>query len=138
MNDRIRGSKWELMDFPFRELCRNDIQKNLKIEFFEIKSVKEVEKALFVADFDFSLEYLRMHQNKFMNCFSGKLNVGKVKLMHCTIFEKKQFIDYIYGGLDISTMVAIDCCIANGHPQSESSLHKMTAWNKIQGNVGQS
>ena len=31
------------MDFPFRELCRNDIQKDLKIEFFELKMIKEIE-----------------------------------------------------------------------------------------------
>ena len=39
MNDRTHGAKWELIDMPAKELCRNDMQRSLRIEFFEIKFV---------------------------------------------------------------------------------------------------
>lgn len=124
LNDnRVKGCQWEIEEFPIRELCRNDLKKILKIEFFEIKNVKEVDKAFFLADLDFSLQYLSGKTGKFMPCFNATLTIGKVRLLHYHQFEKTQFIDYIYGGLDISSMVAIDCTIGNGHPSNESSLH---------------
>lgn len=90
--------------------------------------VRESYQPFFLADFEFTLGYMRKHLNKYMNCFNGQLNAGKIKLVQCSFFEKKQFIDYIYGGLDISTMVAIDSCIANGNPQDEGSLHYVGSW----------
>ena len=60
-----------------------------------------------------------------MNCFCGRLNVGKVKLISIHVYAKMQFIDYIYGGCDISAMVAMDCTIGNGPPSKKTSLHYM-------------
>ena len=60
---------------------------------------------------------------KYMNCFFGRLNVGKVKLCSLNMYENTQFMDFIYGGCDMSTMVAIDCTIANGNPALSTSLH---------------
>ena len=57
-NDRITGTKWEVTDFYFKEICRNDFQRTLKIEFFEIKNVKEIDVAIVLAEFDFTLKYL--------------------------------------------------------------------------------
>ena len=76
-----------------------------------------------MAEFLFTLEYLQKHLNKYMNCFCGRLNVGKVRLISFHVYKKMQFIDYIYGGCDISTMVAMDCTIGNGHPSKKESLH---------------
>ena len=99
-----------------KELCRNDTYRTLKLEFFSLRQVKEVETAFYMAEFDFTLEDFKKHLNKYMNCFAGKSNVGKVKLVSMNVYKKMQFIDYIYGGCDISTMVAMDCTIGNGHP----------------------
>ena len=49
--------------------------------------------------------------------------IGMVKLCHYDLSYEFQFIDYIYGGCDISTMVGIDCSLGNGHPSKKSSLH---------------
>lgn len=42
-NEKVAGCKWEVTDFFFKEICRNDLERTLKIEFFEIKLVKESE-----------------------------------------------------------------------------------------------
>ena len=129
-NDKNGGSKWEVTDFLYKDICRNDFQRTLKIEFFEIKNVKEVDVAIFISEFDFSLKYLQKHIGKYMNCVSGKLNLGKVKLCYLNTFEKTQFIDYIYGGCDMMTMVAVDCTIANGNPALKSSMHYLQGYGK--------
>lgn len=88
INEKVFGSRFEVTDFAMKEICRNDTHRTLRLEFFEIKQVKEQDTPFYMAEFDFSLEYLKKHFNKYMNCFSGRSNVGKVKL--CNInFNKK-------------------------------------------------
>ena len=68
-NDKVAGGKWDVEKFFFKEICRNDIERTLKIEFFELKQVKELDVAEFMAEFDFSIKYLMKHLGKYMNCF---------------------------------------------------------------------
>ena len=58
-----------------------------------------------------------------MHCYAGKFAHGMVKVSRYELTYEFQFIDYIYGGCDISTMVAMDCSLRNGHPSQKGSLH---------------
>ena len=60
-----------------------------------------------------------------MNCYKGKFINGSIKVTALSLSYEFQFIDYIYGGCDMSTMVAMDCTIGNGDPQLPHSLHYM-------------
>lgn len=88
-NDRTVGAKWDLIEIPAKELNRNDMKRSMRIEFFEVKNVKEVETAIFVAEFDFTLDHMSNYLNKYMNVFCGRQNVGKVKIMQISVYEKK-------------------------------------------------
>ena len=86
MINSAQGSKWDLVEFPVKDICRNDLQRTLKIEFFEIRNIKEKDTPIFLAEFDFSLEYLKKYLNKYMNCFCGRLNAGRVKLCQLNLY----------------------------------------------------
>ena len=73
-----------------------------------------------------------------MDCHLGRLNVGKVRLCHMSRYQERQFIDYIYGGCDISAMVAMDCTIANGDPSQPTSLHYLPQMKMVNAEVSDS
>ena len=94
----------------------------MEVYDYEMKP-DETEFTTYVSHFDFTLNFLKRHINQYMSCYNGEFECGRVKLSSYRLSYEFQFIDYIYGGCDISTMVGIDCSLANGHPSKKSSLH---------------
>jgi copine 5/8/9 len=58
----------------------------------------------------------------FKNPTTGKLE-GKIGIKHLEFKEKYSFLDFIFCGVEINLMVAIDFTLSNGDPSHPDSLH---------------
>jgi hypothetical protein len=47
-------------------------------------------------------------------------------LKNCAVHEKISFLDYIFGGTEISLQIAVDMTKSNGNSSYEKSLHRIT------------
>lgn len=52
--------------------------------------------------------------------------LGKVRLCHFNYIEISTFLDYVFGGCEISFMIAIDFTRSNGVPTIPESLHHLS------------
>jgi len=50
-------------------------------------------------------------------------NSGIIILEECVIIKVPSFLDYVWGGCEISLIAAIDFTASNGHPSDPNSLH---------------
>ena len=121
----LHGCEWKSKEFYLREISRNDNERSLKLEVYEYEFKNEQEIYTFQAEFDFTLNSIKKRIGSYMNCYHGKFIHGSIKVSHMSLSYEFQFIDYIYGGCDMSTMVAMDCTIGNGDPRKPESLHHM-------------
>jgi len=48
---------------------------------------------------------------------------GSVTMSRIVIQKKESFLDYLFGGCEISLQIAVDFTASNGPPQNPSSLH---------------
>jgi hypothetical protein len=47
-------------------------------------------------------------------------------LKNCSVHEKISFLDYIFGGTEISLQVAVDMTRSNGNTDYKHSLHRIS------------
>lgn len=52
-----------------------------------------------------------------------KFAVGDMKVVKCEKQELHSFLDYIYNGLELALLIAVDFTLSNGQPNDPSSLH---------------
>jgi hypothetical protein len=57
------------------------------------------------------------------NSTHGKLLTGHLKISKIEFHEKYSFLDYVFTGLEMSLIIAVDFTLSNGHPREPSSLH---------------
>lgn len=49
--------------------------------------------------------------------------MGTIQLADLKFQKRNTFLDYVFGGCDISLAVAIDFTLSNGDPNDPNSLH---------------
>ena len=49
--------------------------------------------------------------------------IGQITLLNMKFDRKYTFLDYVFGGCEISLSVAIDFTLSNGNPNEPESLH---------------
>lgn len=54
---------------------------------------------------------------------AGNKNVGSCKLADLQFQRRNTFLDYVFGGCEISLSLAIDFTLSNGDPNDPKSLH---------------
>lgn len=79
-NDPMSGAEWPAIDIPMKDICRNDNNRSLKIEVHEYESKVDVETTTYLAEYDFTLNYVKRHVGQYMNCYAGKFMLGMVKV----------------------------------------------------------
>jgi len=52
-----------------------------------------------------------------------KTSVANLMILRCLYLDRFTFLDYIYAGCEISTMIAVDFTLSNKHPKDKKSLH---------------
>ncbi len=58
-----------------------------------------------------------------MEGLTRKFPVGEMRVLKCEKQELFSFLDYIYNGLEIALLIAVDFTLSNKDPSDPSSLH---------------
>jgi hypothetical protein len=67
------GAKWEQHDFPMKELCRNDEDRLLRVEFFE-SNKRTNGKLIGIAEF--TLKDIISYEKKLFQVFNKRTMMG--------------------------------------------------------------
>lgn len=122
-NDFVDGARWDPHTLHMKDLCRNDPNRQLRLEIYEWRRVKGIVWQFFVSEMPFTANEIQFNVGKYMPMYRDRLVSGRMK---CSLFDKSyqfQFIDYIHGGCDVSVLLAMDFSIANLHYNNPASLH---------------
>jgi hypothetical protein len=69
-----------------------------------------------------NLDMIKSNQNFELRNASNK-NIGNCKLEGVQSLRRHTFLDYVFGGCEISLVVAVDFTLSNGDPNDPKSLH---------------
>lgn len=95
---------------PMKEICRNDKDRMLKFEVYKITK-RGGQQFLGQAEMSI-LSMLKSKTNEF-NVYVGKSLRGNIQVSKLEEWNKYSFIDYIYGGMTVSLIVAVDFTLGN-------------------------
>jgi hypothetical protein len=104
---------WHKIRIPTAGLFRDDQSKPLRIELYEYSS-KGNHKLVEVRDF------------QFLNILDGlkwESKAGIVIFKDVSVEKRASFLEYLFGGCQISLAIAIDFTASNGDPDMGNSLH---------------
>jgi len=104
---------WHKVDLPTASLFRDDKSKLLRIELYEYSSKGDHKLAEF-KDFQFS---------NILDGFKWQSKVGLIIFKDVSIEQRASFLEYLFGGCQISLAIAIDFTASNGDPDMANSLH---------------
>eukprot|EP01022_Parablepharisma_sp_SALTPOND_P013369 TRINITY_DN1784_c0_g2_i1.p1 TRINITY_DN1784_c0_g2~~TRINITY_DN1784_c0_g2_i1.p1 ORF type:complete len:496 (-),score=36.33 TRINITY_DN1784_c0_g2_i1:4290-5777(-) len=107
------GYKWRTVKIPTASLFRDDESKPLQIELYEYSSRG-------------NHKLLGAHPFKFvsvLDTYKWDSPLGGIVFKNAEIQKRASFMDYIFGGCQISLAIAIDFTGSNGDPRTRSSLH---------------
>jgi len=105
--------KWKSVKIGTATLYRDDQNKPMQLEFYEYARNGN-HKLLFKQDF------------KFAEVLDGKkweIPIGTICMKNVDILKRASFMDYLFGGCQISLAIAIDFTGSNGDPHLRNSLH---------------
>ena len=57
------GAEWPGLEFPMKEICRNDHNRSLRIEVHDWEVKNEQVQTQYLAEYDFTLSYMKRHAN---------------------------------------------------------------------------
>ncbi len=52
-----------------------------------------------------------------------KVKVARLLILRCLYLDRFTFLDYIYAGCEISTLIGVDFTMSNKAPKDKTSLH---------------
>lgn len=113
---------------PMVALCNGDVDRPLKIEFFDFE---DSGKHKFMGALSTSIRALMRDGSSGIDILEPEKvkaggsykNSGRLKCIDCIIEHHPTFTEYISGGMEVSLMVAIDYTASNGDPKEPHSLH---------------
>ena len=109
------------------QLCNGDIDRPLRVAVFDYE---ESGRHQTMGQIDTSVRGMLEARGSPFNVVEpekkkdrGYTNSGTLMALNATVEHHATLVDYIAGGLEISTMMAIDFTGSNGDPATPSSLH---------------
>jgi len=119
---------WPPFIIPVQKLCNGDYDRPIIIQCFDWNKSGTHE---LIGQFQTNLRELITGSKKefhLMDPMKAAKNKnykgsGNIILEECTITKEASFLDYIWGGCEISLITAIDFTGSNGNPNDPSSLH---------------
>ena len=111
--------KWNQVQIGATDLCKDEIEREIKIEFF--KSVSSGKHKILD-----SIDSMTLAQLKEGNAeYTGKNKKGTLQLQNLKVERQHSFLEYVFGGCQVDLSFAIDFTLSNGDPRSPDSLHYM-------------
>lgn len=115
------GCQWNQVCIGSTDLCNDNVEQEIKIEFF--RSVSSGKHHLLAA---VSTTLAVIKSSPTPGAFTTPFNKkgkGELYLKNLRFEKKHSFLEYVFGGCDIDLSIAIDFTLSNGHPTSPESLH---------------
>jgi hypothetical protein len=109
----VHGYKWKVLKIPTAELFCDDENRLLQIQIFEFSSYGN-HKLQASKEFTFA---------ELKDGYLWNSAIGPINFKNVTVESRFSFLDYVFGGCQISLSIAIDFTASNGYPRSKSSLH---------------
>lgn len=115
-----QGVTFSDIHMPIKDICRNDRDRMLRFEIYKITK-RGGQQYLGCAE----MSVLSMINSKtgIFNVYIGKSLRGEIHVAEIKEWNKYAFIDYIYGGMTVSLLVAIDFTLGNKNWSQADSLH---------------
>ena len=107
---------WNTVQIGTTDLCKDDIEKEIKIEFFKFNSSGKHKNLGHTQAV--TLATLKEGKNQYGIVVKGQMmfNFLKVEKTH-------SFLEYVFGGCQVDLTIAIDFTLSNRPPNDPSSLH---------------
>ena len=108
--------KWNQVQMGTTDLCKDDIEREIKIEFFRSvpsgkhKNIDSVTLTLAQLK-EGTLEYPMRNER------------GTLTMTNLKVERQHSFLEYIFGGCEVDLTIAIDFTLSNGDPRDPASLH---------------
>ena len=121
-SEQITGPEWNWKSFEttVNAFCRGNEARLVQFELFRAKK-KEPQ---LLGSFTLTLADLKFTGTRFEGTVkNGERTVARVGVLEFVYAEKASFLDYIFGGCEISLVIGVDFTRSNGTPDSKDSLH---------------
>jgi hypothetical protein len=107
---------WNMVQIGSTDLCKDDIEREVKIEFFRFNSSGS-HKIIGTCS-TITLGVLKEKKQDYPVTPSGTFKLNGV------VVEKvNSFLEYVFAGCQIDLSIAIDFTLSNGDPRQQNSLH---------------
>ena len=112
--------QWDAVEMLAGTICRDDHNRPICMEVFESRKSGNHR---FLGSTKFTLlELLERRKTRLDIVTKDRRSCG-VEVTKCLAIEKNTFLDYVFGGCEISLIIALDFTLSNGEPTSPDSLH---------------
>ncbi|KAF2069002.1 hypothetical protein CYY_009678 [Polysphondylium violaceum] len=117
---------WRETIIPLENLNGGDMKRPIQIQVYDYDSIGSHD---LIGIFNTTMDEVLLGKKEFplMNpkktTKSNYKNSGYVSFYDARLVKDFSFLDYLYGGCEISLIVGIDCTGSNGEPTSSTSLH---------------
>eukprot|EP00301_Raphidiophrys_heterophryoidea_P006344 c12566_g1_i3.p1 GENE.c12566_g1_i3~~c12566_g1_i3.p1 ORF type:complete len:419 (+),score=106.01 c12566_g1_i3:44-1258(+) len=115
---------WKRFTIPVSKLCNTDFDRPILIECHDWDSDGSTD---FIGSTQVSLRGLLGPQRAYVlnndKKSKGKTAAGTLKVLDIQLLQEHSFLDYIFGGCEISLITAIDFTASNKDPHDPTSLH---------------
>jgi len=113
---------WKLFQIVDTKLC-NDHKEVFRVECWDWEKSG---KHQYIGDCEVSIAMLRSGKTDFeLRNPKKKKSTGTLRVTNFSLQEKPSFVDYLRGGTQLNTVVAIDFTGSNGVPSRPESLHAL-------------
>lgn len=114
--------EWDKIEISLHKLCLDDEAMSLKVDVLR-EGTRKDDKVMGTAHFTFS----EIKGGDFsIELYDATRVVGELVLEFINLEEKYSFLDYIFGGCEVSLVIGIDFTASNGNINSPNSLHFFT------------
>lgn len=108
--------RWNQVQMPTSELCKDEIEREIKIEFFRSNPNGKHKN---IGAITLNLAQLKENQSEYeIDKKRGQFTMANLK-----VERQHSFLEYVFGGCEIDLSIAIDFTLSNGDPNRPGSLH---------------
>lgn len=121
MQNNKKGFDWPVFSIPQSQLP--DEKTIVKFVVYERTKTKP---QVLVGSAEVSLGLMLNYSGKIVKIIKEGFTLGELKIKECKKVTQHTFLNYVYGGAEISLIIAIDFTNSNKDPTDEKSLHYLS------------